>query len=580
MYSSWLGKSELRWAIGISSLVALALWLRLWGLAFGMPLWSNFYIRPDETLLVVSAVEIFARHGYPGHLDYPALMIQGLGVWFQIVHAVFSLLGSAHASILDDFGADPSRYFLAGRAVSAFCGSACVMVTFCLAKRWCSDLTATITAAWYAVSTLAVREAHFAVTDTALSLLVAGTVLAAIRYFEASALQRRKAMIWCGCLCGMSLAIKYVAGILIPALLFAFLAAGNGARRPDRLRMALLFLALAAGLFCVLNPWLLVHPGAFLDWMYRIFQAVYHHRPQTMAGVPDSHGWQRAAVYFGFLPGRWIGLVFAIVGLASGLLRCQRDRSGQLIGFLAVTLAYAAMLSPAGTLPFRYLAPLLPLVAVLAGIGLETSMHSLERRPRGWALMTAGLLGIATTLPTTIRMDRSLVQEDTRSEAGRWIKEHVPATVPIVWLGEPESEPQWQESAASIQRRIQYVEQRYGLTAARVIDRPYRLLMHAPQALASSAHEIYRNPTPEEALPQARCVVQADYPLPMVASDQEALRFWTKGQLSAQKVIGPALDGGRNILDHSDAWFLPMNLSKAMQPGPRLTIYLTERKGK
>ena len=49
---------ERRW---LALVLAGGALLRFWGLNFGFPLRSNFYVRPDESLLVQAAVLFFEK---------------------------------------------------------------------------------------------------------------------------------------------------------------------------------------------------------------------------------------------------------------------------------------------------------------------------------------------------------------------------------------------------------------------------------------------------------------------------------------------------------------------------------------
>ena len=64
------------WAAAAAAIVLLSAALRIWGLAFGMPLASNLYVRPDESLVSASAAGLFRNGGDPQMFAYPALMIE------------------------------------------------------------------------------------------------------------------------------------------------------------------------------------------------------------------------------------------------------------------------------------------------------------------------------------------------------------------------------------------------------------------------------------------------------------------------------------------------------------------------
>jgi len=557
-------------------LVAASLGLRLRGIGFGLPLLSNYYIRPDESLVVLPAVELPSRLGNPGHVNYPAALMDVLAVLYRALHALLAMAGDAYPSFLEDVGANPSRYFLAGRVVSAVCGAVLAVVVYRSALRFASPLAAAVAAAWYAVSPLAVREAHFAVTDTAMSLLVGCAVLAALRLFESPAAPRRRALIVCGLAAGAAVATKYTAVVAVAALAAALLWPRHELRLPSRAKDVGLWLVVAAAAFAVLNPWLMTHPEPLVAWMRQLFSAIYTERPALAADPGMTHGWARVADYAGLMPGGLVGAACAAAGVVAATARC-RVADGRILAPLLTALAFVALFAPAHTLPFRYLAPLLPLSAILSAVALDAAGRRLRRQSGAAVLAVAGFAGIVSTAPATLHLVNSLALEDTRSEAGRWIRANVPASVPIVWLGMPESEPQIRETPASIQRRVEYVDRTYGPVAARVIDRVYLLAMRAPTAGDPHAYEVFRNPRPQDVSARLIGVVQAAYPSPTVVTDPGTLAEWTRGRILGTERIGRPLPPGRHLLEPWDAFFLPINLDRPTQPGPEFVISLVER---
>jgi hypothetical protein len=543
-------------------LLGVALAARVHGLDFGLPLWSNFYIRPDETLLVVPAAEFFARAGDPGHLCYPALMITLLAGLFHACHAVWP---GAESSLLADFSADPSRYFLIARMFSAVCGAALTVLIYRLARTWTAPAPAFVAALWYAVSPLAAREAHFGVTDTLLSLLVAASVWAALRWLAEP--DRARTALGCGALVGLAAATKYNAALLVPVLSVIALVLPAKQRPWLRMRALAVFLAGSAIAFLALNPYLVMRGSVLLEWFRVLAKGVYG---GTASLSSASATWLHLSPRFGLLSlaaGGWMGIAAASLGVIVLLTRHGRDRKTWVV--LGTVAAWGAMLIPADYLPFRYLSPLLPLLALLAAIGL----HALARPRR---ILLAALAGLALTGPATLRVNRSLAREDTRSEAGRWIRDHVPASAPIIWLGEPEAEPQVRESAASLARRMRYAEQRYGEQNARVINRIYHLVAAAPAARDPAAHEVYRNPPASLATTGPVWVIHAEFPPPMVQTDPALLAEWTRGRELRREVIGsPPV--GQPRLDLVDAFFLPLPPQENEVPGPRLIIRHIER---
>src|SRR5690606_21564358 len=83
-----------------------------------------------------------------------------------------------------EFAENPSAFFLTTRWVSAIAGTATIVVVWRTARLLCGWGWAVGAAALYAVCPLAVRDAHFGVTDTLVTLMVSLGVLTAVRYAQ------------------------------------------------------------------------------------------------------------------------------------------------------------------------------------------------------------------------------------------------------------------------------------------------------------------------------------------------------------------------------------------------------------
>ncbi|MFT7695823.1 MAG: hypothetical protein ACI8P2_004459, partial [Candidatus Latescibacterota bacterium] len=72
--------------LALSVILLLGLWLRLWGLDFGLP---NIYCRPDETILVHRALAIASGDLNPHFFNYPSFQFYLLA----IVYGIYFVLG-------------------------------------------------------------------------------------------------------------------------------------------------------------------------------------------------------------------------------------------------------------------------------------------------------------------------------------------------------------------------------------------------------------------------------------------------------------------------------------------------------
>ena len=553
---------RLKRVLPLGAVLALALALRLWGLAFGLPLVSNLYVRPDESLIVAPAARFFETAGYPGSLDYPTLLMAVCSALFQAYFGLAHALGWTQApDMLADFIRQSSPYWLIARGVSAVAGTLTTLLVFLIARRLFAPGAALLAALFYATAPLAVRDAHFATTDNLLTLLLAAALYAAVRFLETE-----QGSLWpAALLLGLAASTKYAAWLLLPALMAAALL-----KTPRRIPWRLcLLLAVPAAVFALVNPYTAARWHDFTALMSRILRIFYLHQPGdapwTVAG---AFGQIWMPLRYG--PGAVPGLVFCAVGLVWPL-KAPGSRSKKCVLALAGLSFLLAIFLFRHAVPYRYVLPALPAVAVFAGQG-ALLVAGLTRR--AWLPV---LLGVAVAAPgawKSVSMDRLLTRADTRTLAGRWIEDHVAADVPIVLLGGPECEPQVPETAASIERRMRYVERLYGNAAGEVISIPYRLQLRGLETGKPRGYEVFRNPA---APPPGRTVlvVTPHYPLGMTKFSPGALQAYSGRTLRSVEITSLSGDWEDFELDRIDAFFLPWSgLESATRPGPNIRLWL------
>ena len=547
--------------LSIGLVLGLAALLRGWGLGFGAPLVSNFYVRPDESLIVQAAAGFFAHGGHPGFFAYPSLLVECCAVVYAALLKPWT-----------DLASNPTAYFLAARAISLAAGTLTVLLVYWMARRLCTWGWALAAATAYAVSPLAVREAHFGVTDTLMTVLVAAALLQAMRFREAPESGRRRAVLFAAGWFGLALATKYTAALAAPGLLWAILQANAFALSRRLLAEVVLAAATAAAVFVVLNPYVLLAHGESSGTVVWILSAFY-------GGAAGAAPWNAARAAemllrpLFYAPGSWAGLA-AVAAAMVGVVRRRPSWDGAAVVLFGTTLFIGALIPFRHPVPFRYLLPALPGLAVLAawtaaclasGKAAERLLYSAVAVLLAWQLAGAGAL-VAV-----------LAREDTRTLAGQWIERNVPRETPVVLLGPPESEPQVRESAASTQRRIAYVYRLYGPNSGRIVSGLYRLLLAG--AGAGQGRELFRNPSDGEVPAGLVAVVTPSYPLPMIgdAHDDGLARG---ARVVARAVFDPFLgsDGAAACFDPIDAFLLPMNpWGRVARPGPKLAIVVLDR---
>jgi hypothetical protein len=611
--------TEHKTTVAMLAIVATALALRFYGLSFGLPYFSNFYVRPDESLIVVPAIRLVETSGNPGFFAYPALLTEICAALDQAYFFAARALGwSQSPDIVADFSRNTLPYFVIARAISALAGTFTVLFVFGITRRICSQSAAVVAALLYAVAPLAVRDAHFGVTDSLLTFLLTGTVYMTVRYLEAEQERERSVIFGTAALFGLAISTKYPAFMLLPVLLWAVVwknfrvmpqsrgpwdklqlvsggigkASGQaeslsypGAqavapetealhfRKPAgrALGQAAVLLGVALGLFAVLNPYVLALGREFVGNLRGILTIFYRPQPRVASGSLAG----TAVLLWTVLrhgPGEFVGLLFSVVGI--GWLRKDGSWRAKTV---FVALALLSFLLPLllfrNIMPYRYALPTLPLLAVFAAKGVFDLGGLLGRG--ALALVLVGCVMAGPGLWKSARIDYLLAQEDTRTQAWRWIEQNVPREVPIVLLGGPESEPQILETAASIERRMGYVKRRYGESSGDLISELYRAQLRDLEARSQRGYEVFRNPGPVKVEGGVILLVLPSHPLRMTQYDPAARRLYSGKVLREVSFTSLSGDWADFEVDSVDAFFVPFRaLDRVRRPGPNIQLLL------
>jgi uncharacterized membrane protein len=188
--------------------------LRFLALDYGLPATYN----PDETPILNRALAFAKGDLNPRNFLYPSLYFYALFAWegvFYVVGRVGGLFASLDA-FQREFFTDPSRLFLAGRALTAVFGIATVPALYWYGRRLYGRGTGLVAAAFLAVSPLAVRDAHYVKLDVpvVLFVVIAHAALALIVTSDAAARSVR-AWVVAGLFAGLAVSTHYYVGMIV-----------------------------------------------------------------------------------------------------------------------------------------------------------------------------------------------------------------------------------------------------------------------------------------------------------------------------------------------------------------------------
>lgn len=557
------------------SLCVVAFLFRAIGLRFGFPMISNFYVRPDETLVIIRGVEFWESFGRADFLLYPAVLPLILSLIFQAYYEIASLFGMTSAtSLTADFIANNDTYFLLSRMVSVSAGTATVICCYRMALEFVSSRGALLAAGLYAVAPLPVRDAHFAVTDTLMTFFVSWTIIQSLRYASNPVSNHLSVLIKGAILFGLAVASKYTAVFLAFPLFAAIVLRHRGEPRAIKacVRDAAIGTSVAFATFLLFNLDLVVAHQAFTEEFRGLLDLLYS-SPRQGSGSPQSSliGMIEPLVLG---PGGVFGWIVVAVALTKTFRRRQLPSGKSLVLLISIIGFCLPLLPFSNGIPYRYLLPVMPVVATAVAMAWESRERDGASFGR-WNFAVLALL-LLPSLWASVQIDRLLCKTDTRTLCGQWIENHIQKDLPIFVFGGVECEPQIAETDSSIQRRIRYVHQLYGDDAGKLISIHYDWLLEH-QRRQSIEYELYRQPQKMPIATEQMVAIVPTHILRMAGFDPTFFSQLNDQSEVVEKVVFSGCRLNRNwiLVDEIDAFFLPMsNWRDVERPGPNLEVFV------
>ncbi|MCU0256509.1 MAG: glycosyltransferase family 39 protein, partial [Vicinamibacterales bacterium] len=427
-------------------ILAVALVLRAWGLGYGLPAVYN----PDEVAIMSRALAFATGDLNPHNFLYPTFYFYVLFAWVgaSFVPAWVAGVAATPAEFQARFFADPTWVYLAGRWLGVACGVASVAATWALARRVAGHVPALAAALFLAVAPIAVRDAHYVKHDVPVTLAAVLAVLAMARLLtprEPGAVPHAagwRAPALAGAACGVAFSTHYYAVFLALPLAFATWQATRD-RGPAAVARALAIAgAASAVVFFALSPYLLP------EWRTALRDIVANRQiVMDRAAQLEGHAWLPSAGDYARMLWQegtgWPVLLLALAGFASMAWRDWRTT----VLLSAFPLAFFLFISNT-VAASRYLNPVLPFVAVFAGVAVSEFAAWRGRRAAGLtravapgaggspsattarrvtAAVATGLSVVAAIpgLVHSARTGRFFTQTDTRTLAQRFIEREV-----------------------------------------------------------------------------------------------------------------------------------------------------------
>jgi MFS family permease len=404
--------------LALVAILIVAAVLRLLGIDYGLP----HPLVSDEEILVGGALRMAQTGSFIPTLDpvlaeqlyypiglpyaYLALYAPLTGVLFAI--AGFPPLADLPGVLLTELG----LFFLAARLLGAAFSIATVWLIYRLAAAmFASPAAGLFGAALLSVSWFHVLLSHFARHWSATVFFTWLTVWLAWRYYENPNMRRA---IWCGLAAAAGFAVGYIAILGYGAFGLLHLL-----RYRARFLNRFLFWSLMIFAAGALTTGLL-HVPAIERLVGGSEPVLPVDQSKSLVGYLDT-----LSFYMGAL---WRGepalLVFGVAGGVIGLVRFPYH----VLALAAAFLSYTIFLDFFLPLEDRYILPVIPALALLAGAGAAVLEVCSFHRMRVVGIVGLFTLGLIYAGWNAVTLDRLLLADDSRERAIRWITENVEPT--------------------------------------------------------------------------------------------------------------------------------------------------------
>lgn len=503
---------------GLGAILVSAFVLRAWGITYGLPCsWA----RPDEDRLIAVSLRVGFSHPDPGYYIWPSLPFYLARPLLEAVQALAGPEASPEALA--------SAWILFLRWSFCLLGVLAVWLVYRLGEKLFSRPTGLTAAAFYAFAFLPVREAHFALLDVPL------VVVLLLAFFRLANLAGRGAWrdyLLSGFLIALAAAIKYYGICLVFPLLAAHFSS-------PRARWGKFFagLAVLAGTFLLFNPWILLRAGAFWKEVGEgIFLSQFSRGFELVPGAAGTRG----GIYHLVFSLRYgLGLpleILALAGIFYALAAARRVVPWRLVS--AFAFCFYGVLAFQKSCFLRYTMPLIPFLALA---GAELLVRFLRLVPgRKILLPLAVFLVVLEPGLRALEFDSFISSRpDSRVLSGEWLRRE--------------------------------------MSGERFLLFPSPLIFPRPVGTEEFPRAVWKSPPPsgEAALALEATggwLVADEHPLEYSSFRPGGSAEMTSGLRELYRVEGSGAPG--TVFDPFDAFYVPLaGFSRASRPGPTLAVY-------
>ena len=418
----------------LSGIIILGFILRIVGIGYGLP---NLYHR-DEQYYINLALSFGMGDLNPHIFENPPFASYLLFFLYGIYYLYLKVFGiiTNPSGFLELYLTDPSSFMLIGRAfLGLVLGTVSLPVIYWLGKKLFSRSIGLLSAFFLALSTLHVRDSHYACNNILLMLIIMLFYLFIVQLIETP----NKRFLTGSAIClGLAIGTKYNAGLLLIPALLAFVPIYG----PDwnlKIRKMVLFFSIVLVAYFFANPFSIINLKEFIHSFatqvadeYPV--GLFHHLKYSLY----------QGVGLGILLSTGVGILIFFKNSISW---------PKIIFFSGAVIWYGVNIFFSQKYA-RYAIPLLPFVYISAAAGLQFIMNLKIKSLKVVFLSVFILLFVFQTYKT-IKVDTLSRQMDNRDVAQKWIEQNLPegAVVAVSDWG-----PQLVQSEKQIQEKIKAIE--------------------------------------------------------------------------------------------------------------------------
>ncbi len=409
-------------------IIGLALFLRFWGLNYGLP----YFLIDDERTLVYGALKmgelktlIPALHAEEFKILYYAPLMSYIYLFF-ITPFVLIQYFTGHfanlAEIANYFVIDPGPIWLIARAINALIGAASVFLLFLIGKKAFNNWVGLISASFLTTSFLHIQFSHFTRLWGPSLFIVLLVMFLSLCIWKSPKI---KYYLWMGIVGGLGFGTNYILPVTLFIFLMAHFATGKNSilnKLKDRkLWLTIVVFVLLAGIFTMIFPQL------FVGWtgLGRLEGALAANRSFSQF-LFVSFAYMKALLFYEPLV-----LIFSLVGLAFFYFKSK----GLALVFLTwpvfwLLITYFILHGGyiGGNPHLHYILVIIPWLILPASY----AVYQLAAKLPSVLRIILLILVFAYPAAASLQYVNLLGQKDTRILAKEWVEENIPQGSRIV----------------------------------------------------------------------------------------------------------------------------------------------------